>query len=107
VSFLLVLLTTSLAFAGIGLLGELGRDLSFPRAAGTPLLAVAVGASILGLWLGHRQHGRGEPLAVGLFGLLVTMCGLLTADSVAFFGASIVVASALWSALAKPVETRT
>jgi hypothetical protein len=107
VSFLLVLLTASLAFTGMGLLGELGRDLSFPSAAATPLLAVAVGASILGLWLGHKHHGRGEPLAVGLFGLLVTTCGLLTEHTVAFFGASIVVAAALWSALAKPVETRT
>jgi len=100
VGLLVILLVGNLLVGGIGLAGELAPRVSLVHAAWMPLFAVAVGASCLGLWLGYRQHGRGEPLAVGIFGLLVAALGLVIRYPVAMFGASIVLAAALWSALA-------
>jgi len=102
---LLILLLVSLLFGGIGLVAELGQKISLPHAAWIPLFAIAVAASCLGLWLGYKQHGRGEPLALGIFGLLVAVLGLVIRYPVALFGASIVLAAALWSTFASPSET--
>jgi hypothetical protein len=100
IGLLVILLAGNLLFGGIELAGELAPRASLLHASWIPLFAVAVAASCLGLWLGYRQHGRGEPLAVGVFGLLVASLGLVVKYPVAMFGASIVLAAALWSALA-------
>ena len=93
VGLLVILFLVSLLFGGVGLMAELAQQVSLPHAAWIPLSAIAVAASCLGLWLGYKQHGRGEPL------------GLVIRYPVALFGASIVLAAALWSAVASPRET--
>jgi hypothetical protein len=105
VGLLVILVLVSLLFGGVGLMAKLAQQVSLPHAAWIPLFAIAVAASCLGLWLGYKQHGRGEPLALGIFGLLVAALGLVIRYPVALFGASIVLAAALWSAMASPRET--
>ncbi len=105
IGLLVILLAVSLLAGGIGVVAELAQEISLPQAAWIPLFAVAVGASSLGLWLGYRQHGRGEPLAVGIFGLVVAAAGLLIRYPIAMFGAAIVLAAAVWSGLVAPKET--
>ncbi|UCD25397.1 MAG: hypothetical protein JSW51_05635, partial [Gemmatimonadota bacterium] len=42
-----------------------GFDWSLPPAAWVPLSTIAAAASLWGLWLGTRIHGRGELLMIG------------------------------------------
>jgi len=74
-----------------------GLELSLPPAAVVPLSIVAALGTLWGLWLGTRIHRRGEPLMLGVFGLLVAVTGLVLSAPLALFGVLIVLAAALWS----------
>jgi len=90
---------------GIGELAEnLGRIISLPEAAWIPLSAAAVPATVFGLWLGFRTHGRGEPLALGLFGLGVGCVGLLVGYPITVLGVVITLGAAMWSAMVQVPE---
>ncbi len=74
-----------------------GLDWSLPPAAWVPLSIVAALGALWGLWLGTRIHGRGEPLMLGVFGLLVSATGFVLSTPLAMVGVLIVLAAALWS----------
>lgn len=100
VVILLLLLCGSLAPAVLNLAGELVGAGSVPEAVWMPLSGVAVGGTVWGLWLGFRHHGRAEPLAVGLFGLLWVAVGFVTWPPLALLGTSIALGAAIWGAFA-------
>ena len=74
-----------------------GQHLSLPAAAGIPLSIVAALGTLWGLWLGTRIHRRGEPLMLGVFGLVVAATGFVLSAPLALLGVLIVLAAALWS----------
>ena len=98
--FLFALLACGLLSGIASLVGGLVESVALPSVAWAPVAAVAVGGTVWGLHVGARQHGRGEPLAVGLFGLVVAAAGLLLGLPVTLAGMAIVLAAALWSAMA-------
>ncbi len=97
---LLVLLACGFLSGIASLVGGVVESIALPSVAWAPVSAVAVGGTVWGLKVGARQHGRGEPLAVGLFGLVVAAAGLLLGLPVTLAGMAIVLAAALWSAMA-------
>ncbi len=87
--------------AGIAkLFRQVAGTVSLPDAAWIPLATAAVLGTLVGLWLGFRQHGRAQPLAVGVFGLLVAGLGLLIGYPIMLLGVAIVLGATLWSAMA-------
>jgi hypothetical protein len=94
---LLICAFTTGAFRAIGGMVE---SAALPSVAWLPLSAVAIGGTVWGLRVGFRQHGRGEPLAVGLFGLLVAASGLFFGLPWTLFGMAVVLAAAIWSSVA-------
>ncbi len=100
VVLLLVLLAFGLLSGIANLVGGLVESIALPSVAWAPVSAVVVGGTVWGLRVAARQHGRGEPLAVGLFGLIVAAAGLLLGLPVPLAGMTIVLAAALWSAMA-------
>ncbi len=98
--FLLVFLAFGLLSGIASLVGGLVESVALPSVAWAPAAAVAVGGTVWGLRVGARQHGRGEPLSVGLFGLVVAASGLLLGLPVTLTGMAIVLVAALWSAMA-------
>lgn len=55
-----------------------------------PLIVVALGVVMFGLWLGVKSHGRAESFMIGLVGSTATVIGLLAYTPVAVFGFLIV-----------------
>ena len=74
-----------------------GLELSLPPAAGVPLSIVAALGTLWGLWLGTQIHRRGEPLILGVFGLVVAATGFVLSAPLTLVGVLIVLAAALWS----------
>ncbi len=102
----ILFLALAAAVVGGGLAGivmlcrEVAGMVSLPEAAWIPLVIVAVVGTLVGLWLGFRQHGRAQPLAVGVFGLLVAALGFVTGYPIILLGVAIVLGASVWSALA-------
>ncbi|UCG86899.1 MAG: hypothetical protein JSW71_23905 [Gemmatimonadota bacterium] len=76
-----------------------GLNWSLPPAAWVPLSIVAALATLWGLWLGTRIHSRGEPLMLGVFGLVVAAAGFTLSAPLALVGVLIVLAAVLWSSM--------
>lgn len=96
---LMVALCVSLA-SGLGsLIGGIGDLIAMPDDIWLPVTAFGVGGTVWGLWMGYRTHGRGEPLTVGIFGLLVAGGGLLFSQILTLTGVGIALSAALWSTL--------
>jgi hypothetical protein len=74
-----------------------GLNWSLPSAAWIPLSIVAALGALWGLWLGARIHGRGEPVALGAFGLVLVAAGFTILAPLALVGVLIVLAAVLWS----------
>ncbi len=100
----LVLLACGLLSGIASLVGGLVESVALPSVAWAPAAAVAVGGTVWGLRVGARQHGRGEPLEVGLIGLVVAAAGLVLGLPVTLAGMVIVLAAALWSTMARTME---
>lgn len=86
--------------AGIAKLArQVGDAVAVPDAAWIPLSVAAVAGTLAGLWLGFRQHGRAQPMAVGVFGLVVAGLGLALGFPIVLLGVAIVLGATLWNAL--------
>jgi hypothetical protein len=97
----------ALIFGSIMLIGRVRLGVSLPPLGLFPIIILAGACTIWGLWLGFTIHRRGEPLAVGAFGLLVTAVGLVLYAPLILLGVLILLAAAIWSAKARPTnETR-
>ncbi len=55
-----------------------------------------------GLWIGEKQAGRVNALAVGVFGLVVAAVGVLLGYPIVMLGLAIALGAALWSAVTSP-----
>lgn len=97
---LLILLGSSLILGILRLLGKLIDMVALPHVAWIPLTVIATVGTVWGLWFGFRQHGRAEPLTVGVFGLLVTLLGFVFSFPIALLGVAIVLTAAAWSTFA-------
>lgn len=97
---LLLMLCGSLASGALSLFSELGDLVSVPKAAWVPLSIAAVSGTVWGLWLGFRQHGRAEPLAVGILGLVASLIGFVVWQPIALLGTATVLGAAIWGAFA-------
>jgi hypothetical protein len=89
-----LLVFAAVAFGAIKLIGVISANVSLPPGLWIPL---GVGATLWGLWLGFTHHRRGEPLAIGIFGLVVTGIGFVLWVPLAMIGAGIVLIAAVWS----------
>jgi hypothetical protein len=96
----LVLLAAGIITGLAKMVGGVVASISLPSVAWLPVSAVAVGGTVWGLWVGARQHGNGSPLAVGVFGLLVAAAGMVFGSPVLLAGMVVVLAAAIWSAMA-------
>ena len=65
----------------------------------SPLAVVTAAVMVWALRMGYRHHGRGEPLAVALFGLALVAVGFVTLPALALVGACIALGAAFWGAL--------
>ncbi len=90
-----VLVGAAAIYGLVKLLG--GLNWSLPAAAWIPLSIVAALGALWGLRLGARIHGRGEPVALGAFGLLLVAAGFTILAPLALVGVLIVLAAVLWS----------
>ncbi|NIN12394.1 MAG: hypothetical protein GTO61_13490 [Gemmatimonadales bacterium] len=97
---LAIVLAGSLLYGVVAGMVEAVQNISFPRLIWIPLTILAMAGTVWGLLLGYRQHGRAEPLAVGIFGLAVALLGFLVSSPIALLGVTIVLGAALWSMLA-------
>ena len=100
VGVLPLLVFAAVVFGAIKLIGVISANVSLPPGLWIPLAVLAVGATLWGLWLGFTHHGRAEPLALGVFGLVVTGIGFVLWVPVAMIGAGIVLIAAVWSSRA-------
>ena len=96
---LLLMLCGSLVSGALGIVEVTMDSVSVPNPLWMPLSAVAAGGTVGGLWLGRSHHGRGEPLAVAVFGLLWVGVGFVTVPAVALLGTTIALGAAVWGAL--------
>ncbi len=96
---LLLLLCGSLVSGVLDIAAVTMESVSLPSFSWMPLAAIAAGGNVWGLWLGVRNHGRGEPLAVAVFGLLLVAVGFVTAPGLALVGTTIALGAAIWGAL--------
>ncbi len=99
VLLLLLLLCGSLVSGVLDIAAVTMESVSLPGFSWMPAAAIAAGGTVWGLWLGGRHHGRGEPLAVAVFGLLWVAVGFVTAPGLALLGTTIVLGAAVWGAL--------
>ncbi len=96
---LLLLLCGSLVSGVLDIAQVTMESVSLPDFSWMPVSAIAAGGTVWGLWLGVSHHGRGEPLAVAVFGLLWVAVGFVTAPVVALAGTTIALGAAVWGAL--------
>ena len=85
--------------AAIAALSFVGLQLGSLNPVLAPVIVVALGLVSIGLWLGTKSHGHGEPFMVGLVGSAATVVGLLAAPAVATLGFFIVAGSIAWNQL--------
>ena len=97
---LLLLLCGSFLSGALHLAGAVADSAALPNLVWMPVSAVAVAGTVWGLWQGRLHHGRGEPLAVGVFGVVCLAVGFLTTPTIALVGGAIVFGAAVWSAFA-------
>lgn len=69
-----------------------------PSISWIPFVLIGVAVATWGLWLGYKVHGRGEPLAVGVFGIFVAFVGMLVYSPLLIVGALTVLVASIWSA---------
>ena len=62
-----------------------------------PLVLLALLLVSSGLWLGTRDHGRGEPFMVSLVGGVATITGLLVSPAVAVVGLATIAGAIGWN----------
>ncbi len=87
--------------AGVShLAGAIADSAAAPNPLWMPVSAVAAAGTVWGLWQGRLSHGRGEPLAVGVFGVVWLEVGFVTTPMIALMGTGIVFGAAVWSAFA-------
>lgn len=98
------LLGLALIVGLIKLVFGIAGNVSLPTSVWIPLIFLAAAGTIWGLWLGFRVHGRGEPIAVGVFGIGVALVGLLVYSPLIVIGVLITLVAAVWSAMAKHAE---
>ena len=96
---LVLLLCGSLVSGVLNIAQVTMESVSLPGIPWMPLSAIAAGGTVWGLWLGARHHGRGEPLAVAVFGLLWVAVGFVTVPGLALVGTTIALGAAVWGAL--------
>ena len=96
---LLLLLCGSLVSGVLDIAAVTMESVSMPGFSWMPAAAIAAGGTVWGLWLGVRHHGRGEPLAVAVFGLFWVAVGFVTTPVVALAGTTIALGAAVWGAL--------
>ena len=81
----------------LGLLSAVGLGFVIHDAVLVPLLAVALGVTVWGLWQGRRCHGRASALRLGLGGAALTVGGLFVWVPLAFIGFAAVVLASIWN----------
>ncbi len=81
----------------LGLLSAVGLGFLIRDAVLIPLLIVALGVTGWGLWQGHRSHGRGSPLLLGLGGGALAVGGLYLWVPLAFVGFVAVLLASVWN----------
>lgn len=81
----------------LGLLSAVGLGFLIHDAVLVPLLAVALGVTVWGLWQGRRCHGRAAALRLGLAGAALTVGGLFLWVPLAFIGFAAVVLASIWN----------
>ena len=97
---LCLVLCGSLLSGVLDLAGAVADSAALPNPLWMPVSAVAVAGTVWGLWQGRRYHGRGEPFAVGVFGVVCLAVGFVTTPAIALMGGAIVFGAAVWSAFA-------
>jgi hypothetical protein len=95
-----LLLTAGLVVGLIVLVARIAGSVSLPPAAWIPLSIAAFAGIAWGLWIGYKLHGRGEPLTVGMLGLVVAAAGFAFDSFFAIVGVLIALGAALWSTMA-------
>ena len=81
----------------LGLLSAVGLGFLIHDAMLVPLLTVAPGMTVWGLWQGRRCHGRDSALRLGLGGAALTVAGLFLWVPLAFIGFAAVVLASIWN----------
>ncbi len=81
----------------LGLLSAIGFGFLIHDAVLVPLLAIALGVTTWGLWLGRRCHGSASALRLGLGGAALTLAGLFLWVPLAFVGFAGVVLATWWN----------
>ena len=94
-----ILLAAGVVYGLVHLVGLAWSLVSLPGIAWLALASLAVSGVVWGLWLGFAHHGRAEPLAVGMFGLVVAGLGFIAWEPLALIGVVITLGAAAWSAL--------
>lgn len=97
-----ILVGLALLYGLVRLIGGVVGFVSLPPVPWLPIVLLAVAGTIWGLWLGFRVHGRGEPIAVGVFGMLVALVGSVAYSPLILVGLLITLVAAVWSAKARP-----
>ena len=85
-SIALLALVACLGIAAARSLSFVGWRLAHIDVVLVPAIAVALGLVTVGLWLGAKSHGRGDPLMVGIVGSLATVLGTLFWPPAALLG---------------------
>ncbi len=84
----------------LGLLSAIGLGFLIKDAVLIPLLVLALGLTLWGLWQGRRCHGRDAPWVLGLVGSALTVSGLFLWVPLAVAGFAAVTLASVWSVLA-------
>lgn len=95
-----LLLAGAAAYLLFRALAGIDFNLSLSGLVWIPVSIFAAGGTLYGLRLGSTVHGRGEPLAVGVLGMVVTALGIISSTPLALLGVLIVLVAAAWSAVA-------
>ncbi len=84
----------------LGVLSAIGLRFLIRDAVLIPLLVLALGLTLRGLWQGRRCHGRNGPWVLGLAASALTLGGLSLWVPLAFAGFVAVSVASVWSVLA-------
>ncbi len=93
-----LLVCLGLIYGFVRFIGFLFGTAATPSKGWIPFVLLGVFVAAWGLWLGHKVHGRGEPLAVGIFGIVVAVCGMLVYSPLVVVGVLTILAATIWSA---------